>query len=297
MHIAFIGLGIMGSRMALNLVRGGHSVTVWNRSPQPMEALREAGADASSGPAEAVKDATVVFSMLSAPPVLEQVALGEHGFLPAMRTGALWVECSTVDPAFAERENEAARARGVRFIDAPVAGSKPNAEQGTLTFLAGAAPADLQEVMPLLQIMGSKVVHVGAVGRGAGFKMLVNGMLAQSMLMFSETLLVGEKMGLDRDFLLDTLPALPVAAPFLGAKAELIRQGEFEARFPLELMHKDLRLLTQTAHQYEQPLPLATLTETIYGEARAALGRQDFAAIYPFLREKSGGQGSQSDDD
>ncbi|WP_198588774.1 NAD-binding protein [Alloalcanivorax mobilis] len=87
---------------------------------------------------------------------------------------------------------------------------------------------------------------MGAVGRGAGFKMLVNGMLAQTMLMFSETLLMGEKMGLDRDFLLDTLPALPVAASFLGAKAELIRHGEFEARFPLELMHKDLRLLQRT---------------------------------------------------
>lgn len=287
MKIAFLGLGIMGSRMARNLLKQGFSLTVYNRSPEPVRELEQAGAHAAGGFAEAVAHADIVVSMLASPAVLETVALGDDGFVGAIKEGALWIECSTVNPSFTAREQAAATARGVRFMDAPVAGTKGPAEKGELTFLVGATDADLEQARPLLEAMGAKTVHVGEVGRGAGFKMLVNAMLAQNMLVFSETLLLGERLGLSRDFLLDTLPKLPVSAPFLGAKAELIRGGDYQAQFPLEWMHKDLQLLSQTAYEQDQPLFLANLAKEIYAEAKHEKGRHDFAAIYQYLAEKA----------
>ena len=138
MQIAFLGLGIMGSRMAANLLKAGHPLTVWNRSAEKAEALRPLGAQAAASPAEAVRGADVVFTMLSTPAAVEAVALGEGGFLPAMQSGALWVDCSTVDPDFSRRMAAEAAGRGLRFMDAPVAGSKAPAEAGSCAFwLAG----------------------------------------------------------------------------------------------------------------------------------------------------------------
>ena len=138
-----------------------------------------------------------------------------------------------------------------------------------------------------MEFMGQKVLHIGETGKGASFKMLVNAMLAQSMLIFSETILLGEKMGLDKDFLLNVIPNLVVAAPFTKAKAEMIRQEDYEVQFPLEWMHKDLHLATLTAYENDQPLYLANLAKELFANAKKeGLGRLDFAAIHKFLDGK-----------
>jgi 3-hydroxyisobutyrate dehydrogenase-like beta-hydroxyacid dehydrogenase len=135
-------------------------------------------------------------------------------------------------------------------------------------------------MLPLLNFMGNKIVHVGDTGKGAAFKMLVNSLLAQSMLAFSEALRLGQKLGFSKDFLLNSLPKLAVSAPFTKAKAEMIRADDYEAQFPLELMHKDLHLVALTAYENNQPLLSANLTKEIYAHAkRSGLGRKDFAAI------------------
>lgn len=284
MKITFIGLGIMGSRMAKNLLEKNETLTVFNRSLAPMETLKNSGASAATSYKEAVQGADIVFTMLSSPEVVAAVALSETGFITEMDDNALWVDCSTVNPSFSIKAGKIAKKNKIRFIDAPVSGTKPNAERGDLTFYAGGDKDDVSTVEPFLKFMGNKVVHVGETGKGTAYKMLVNSLLAQSMLMFSETVLLGEKLGLSKDFLLDTLPDLGVSAPFTKAKSEMIRADNYEVQFPLEWMHKDLHLAALTAYENNQPLPLANAAKELYAKAKqSGLGREDFAAIYKFL--------------
>ena len=287
MNVTFIGLGIMGQRMARNLRNNGVTLTVYNRSPEPTQALQEQGAQVAASAAESVQEADVVFTMLASPEVVDKVAMGPGGCLPAMRKDALWVDCSTVNPSFSLKAHQSAVDHQVRFLDAPVAGTKPQAEQAELIFFVGGDARALDEVAPLLNFMGKKIMHMGEVSKGASFKMLVNALLAQSMVLFSETVLLGEKMGLSREFLLNTLPGLAVSAPFTKAKAKMIRDNNYEVQFPLELMYKDLHLAALTAYEHQQPLYLANLTKEIYARAtQNGLGRADFAAVHRFLADE-----------
>ena len=287
MNIAWIGLGIMGSRMVRNLLNSDVALTVYNRSSEPVWALQEQGAQGAASASEAVREADVVFTMLASPEVVESVALGSEGFLATMPAGTLWVDCSTVNPSFSRRAHQAAQQQQVRFLDAPVAGTKPQAQNAELVFFVGGEASDLRTIDPLLALMGQKVMHVGKVGQGTSFKMLVNALLAQSMLLFSETLLLGEKMGLEKEFLLDTLPNLAVSAPFTKVKAEMIRNDDYAVQFPLELMYKDLHLAALTAYEHQQPLYLANLAKEVYAQAtQSGLGREDFAAVHRWLEGK-----------
>ena len=284
MKVAFIGLGIMGSRMAANLLKHNIDVRVYNRSLSPMETLEQKGAKSSSSPSEAVKEADVVFSMLSTPDVVKSVFINEGKALFSMKKGAIWVDCSTVNPSFSVEMHQQANSCGIHFIDGPVAGTKPQAENAELVFFVGGKDSHVQSVQPMLEIMGKKVVHLGDVGKGASFKMLVNLMLAESMLVFSESIILGERLGFDKTFLLNTIPNLIVAAPFTKFKTEMIQRDDYEVQFPLEWMHKDLQLVTQTANENQQPLFLANLVESIYGKAvEKGYSRLDFAAIHRFL--------------
>jgi len=287
MKVAFIGLGIMGQSMARNLLKNNVSLTVYNRSHAPADALEAEGATKAHSPSEAVKGADIVFSMLSTPQVVSEVFFGEGNALVAMEPNAIWVDCTTVDPAFSRQAHIRAKAASVRFLGAPVAGTKPHAANAHLTFFVGGEAEPLAEVQPLLEFMGQKVLHLGSDGMGASFKMLVNGMLAQSMLVFSEAILLGEKMGLDKAFLLNTLPNLVVAAPFTKAKAEMIREDDYEVQFPLEWMHKDLHLLTLTGYEQNQPLFMANLAKEVFAAAKeSGLSRADFAAVHKYLEAK-----------
>ena len=286
MKIAFLGLGIMGSRMAKNLLKYNVDVSVYNRSPEPLKELAEAGAKIVNTPKQVVKDADMVFSMLSTPEAVQSVFLQEGKALASMKKGAIWVDCSTVNPSFTKAMEAEAIARDIHFIDAPVAGTKPHAENAELVFFVGGDKKEVEVVRPYLDMMGKKVMHLGAVGQGANFKMLVNMMLAQSMIMFSETILLGEKMGLDKQFLLDTIPNLVVSAPFTKFKAEMIRQDDYEVQFPLEWMYKDLHLATLTAYEHQQPLYLANMAKELFAKAtNEGLGRLDFAAVHKVLEK------------
>ncbi|WP_289023217.1 NAD(P)-dependent oxidoreductase [Desulfobacter postgatei] len=288
MELAFIGLGIMGSRMAANLLKKNKNLTVFNRSAAPIRKLVAQGAVAADSYRNAVKGADVVFTMLASPEVVEKVAFSEEGFVSAMKKNAIWVDCSTVNPSFSRKSFLMAKACGIRFMDAPVSGTKPNAENADLAFFVGAEKSVLDIVQSLLEGMGQKVMHVGEPGKGTALKMLVNSLLAQSMLMLSENILLGEKLGFSKDFLLDTLPKMSVCAPFTQAKAEMIRKNDFEVQFPLEWMHKDLHLAALTAYEEGQPLPLANSAKEIYAAAKQdGLGRKDFSAIYQFMKNST----------
>lgn len=284
MKVAFIGLGIMGSEMAAHLVKNGVDTTVWNRSTAPVQELQANGAKAASSANETVSDADIVFSMLSTPEVVKEIFFGETGCLSSMKNNAVWVDCSTVNPSFSLLANKEAKKYGIRFMDAPVAGTKPQAQNAELVFFVGAEKSLLSEVESFLNYMGNKIVHIGETGKGSSLKMLVNILLAESMVIFSEAVLFGEKMGISKDFLLDVLPNLVVAAPFTKIKANMIRADDYEVQFPLQWMHKDLHLAALTAYEMNQPLYLANLTKELFTEAnKSGLGRLDFAAIHQYL--------------
>lgn len=282
---AFIGLGIMGNRMAQNLLSSGVSMRVYNRSSEPREKLADVGATVASSYGGCAADADLVFTMLSTPQVVAELALGDSGFLSRMNRQAIWIDCSTVDPSFSRRCHQEASDLGVRFVDAPVAGSKLQAEGAELLFFVGGEDKDVRAVHPYLELMGKQIIHVGDPGQGSTLKILVNSLLAQSLVAFSETILLGEKLGLESGFLLDLLPDLPVTAPFLKAKAEKIRTEDYSVQFPLEWMEKDLDLVTKTAAGKGQPLFLANLVKELFQAAReSGLARKDFSAVHHYLR-------------
>lgn len=288
MKVAFIGLGIMGSRMAANLLKNDVDLTVYNRSKTPVEALVAQGAKTANSAKEAVAQADLVFSMLSTPEVVESVFLGEHGALSQMQKGAIWADCTTVNPSFSLKAKAAAEKVGIQFIDAPVAGTKPHAQNAELSFFVGAENALLEQIQPYLTMMGKKVIPLGKTGQGASFKMLVNIMLAQSMVVFSEAVILGEKLGFDKDFLLNTIPNLVVAAPFTKFKSAMVKTDDYEVQFPLEWMYKDLHLAAVTAYENNQPLYLANITKELFAEAaKSGMGRLDFAAIHRYLEKKN----------
>lgn len=284
MKVTFIGLGIMGSRMAANLLKKGVDLTVYNRSKEPVKALVAAGAKTALTVNKAVENTDIVFSMLSTPEIVESIFMDENGALSHMKKGAIWVDCTTVNPSFSIKANSAANGHDIRFVDAPVAGTKPHAQNAELVFFVGAENALLAEVQPYLEMMGKKVIPIGETSKGASFKMLVNIMLAQSMVIFSESVLLGEKMGIDKDFLLSVIPNLVVSAPFTKFKAEMVKVDDYEVQFPLEWMYKDLHLAAVTAYENNQPLYLANVTKEIFAEAtKSGMGRLDFAAVHRYL--------------
>lgn len=285
MNIGFIGLGIMGSRMAGHLQSAGHILTVHNRTKSKAQSLIGAGATWADKPRTAVASAGVVITMLAHPDAVEQAALGDDGFLPAMNQGALWIDCSTVNPSFSRRMADAARAHSVRFMDAPVAGSKNQATAAELIFIVGGEVDDLAVAEPLFTVMGSRYVHVGDIGMGTSMKVVVNMLLATSMAAFAEGLVLGEKLGLSREMMLNVLIGGPVVAPFVGGKRDKIESDDYDPEFPLRWMQKDLHMVTQAAYEVETPLPTANIAKEIYQLAiKQGLGDEDFSAIYRFFK-------------
>jgi 3-hydroxyisobutyrate dehydrogenase/glyoxylate/succinic semialdehyde reductase len=280
MKIGFIGLGIMGSRMAANLIGAGWELVVHNRTESRAEPLLESGARWAETPAAVAGQVDVVMTMLSTPVVVERVALGEGGFLPAMGKGAVWVDCSTVDPAFSRRMLAECSARGVEFVDAPVSGSMVPAREGELVFLVGGDGPGLSRAEPLFEAMGRKVVHAGGPGSGTGLKMVVNLLLGSSMAAFAEAVALGQSLGLARPMLVRLLVDLPVSAPFLEAKRDNFDGDTYPVEFPLKWMHKDLHLAAKTAYEQDLPLVSTNAVKEVFALAEArGLSDEDFSAV------------------
>lgn len=287
MKTSFIGLGIMGSRMAANLAKNKIDITIYNRTPGKMNALAELGAKTSGSLADCVKDADIVLTMLSTPEAVWEYAAGEDGFLGEMKHGAHWCDCTTVNPDFSREMAKLSESFGLRFMDTPVAGSKKPAEEGSLVFLCGGNENDLEEIKPFLNIMGSKIIHAGGHGMGSSLKMAVNMLLANSMAAFAESVAFGEKIGLERDKLMDILAELPVTAPFNKLKKEKMKSGDFSPEFPLEWMHKDLHLACLTAYEYNISLPAANAVKEMFASAnQSGWGREDLSAIFKIYNKE-----------
>ena len=286
MRTGFIGLGIMGSRMARNLLDGGYDLTIHNRTASKAEDLLARGAKWAATPSDLASRVDVLFTMLPTPEVVQNLAAAENGFLGALPQGALWVDCSTVDPGFARWMAGVAADSGVRHLDAPVAGTKGPAENGELVFFVGGKAEDLEEARPLLACMGKAILPMGEAGQGAAMKMLVNLMLGSAMAAYSEALVLGEALGFAKATIAETILSSPVAAPFLQLKQGLIERNDFKAHFPLRWMRKDLHLAARTAYECNVALPALNSVKEIYALAEQhGLGEEDFAAIYRFFSQ------------
>jgi 3-hydroxyisobutyrate dehydrogenase-like beta-hydroxyacid dehydrogenase len=296
MNIGFIGLGIMGSRMAANLQKCGHSLVVHNRTREKAEPLLSKGAVWADSPAALATKADVIFAMLAHPDAVEETALGKDGFLSHLPRGRMWVDCSTVNPSFSRKMAAEAQGRGIRFLGAPVTGSKGQAAEAKLVLWVGGEAADLEACRPLLQCISNRIVYCGGQGMGASLKMVMNQLLGTMMATFAEGLVLGESLGLSRQVLFEALLNGPAAAPFFAVKRERIEKGDYGAAdFPLRWLQKDLHLASVSAYETGVSMPLTNVAKEIYRLAiREGDGDKDFSAIYDYLARNNDVQATRN---
>ncbi len=284
MKIGFIGLGIMGSRMATNLQKHGCSLVMFNRTRAKAEPLLGPCGTFSDSPAKVADQVEILFTMLANPEAIEQTALRANGFLNYLRPNAFWIDCSSVNPSFSKKMAAAAAARQIHFIDAPVTGSAAVAAEGKLVFWVGGEEADLETIRSLLLCMGNKIVHVGGHGMGTSLKMVINLLMGNAMAAFAEGMTLGEGLGISRKVLFDSLLGLPAVAPFLAAKRNNIESGNYDPEFPLRWMQKDLHLASVSGYETDVALPVTNVTKEVYRLAiREGHAIEDFSAIYDYL--------------
>jgi 3-hydroxyisobutyrate dehydrogenase-like beta-hydroxyacid dehydrogenase len=295
MRIAFLGLGIMGRAMATNLVKAGHELMVWNRTPgKTVEGARVAGS-----PAEAAADAEVVWICVSDTEAVREVLFGENGVEQSLRDGVVVVDSSTIAP-FTEKEfAQRVRQRGADYVDAPVTGSKIGAESGQLIFIVGGEAATIERVQPLFRAMGKDVRHMGETGLGQAAKLAMNLMIALIYEGFAEALVLAGKLGVDAEKLLGLIQASMVRSGVVDYKGPFVLRRDFSANFPLRLMHKDIRLMLDAARELRVKLPGLETVEEVYDVA-AEEGHNDldYAATLMLLEKWAGLQpgGTQAAD-
>ncbi len=288
MKIGFIGLGIMGSRMAANLLDGGYELIVHNRTKDKAASLIKKGAHWAENYKSTANEVDILITMLSTPEIVREAALGPEGFISELKEGSIWLNCSTVNPSFAMEMAQLSSEYGIIYVDGPVAGTKGPAEKGELVFLLGGDNKSADRIEPLLDIMGKKTIFLGKVGNGSNMKMLINLLLAQSMLAFSEAMVLGEKMAMERDTLFNVLLNVPVTAPFLSLVREKMEKDDYEANFPLQWIHKDIHLATLTAYEKGVSMPSLNIAKEVFSLARQqGYGEYDFSSIYDYLKNNS----------
>lgn len=280
MKYGFLGLGIMGSRMATRLVRAGFAVTVWNRDASKCGALVALGAKQAPTPKEVAAEADITFAMVSDPQASLELCFGAEGVLAGIGPGRGYVDMSTVDPATSRQVGEAVAAKGARFLEAPVSGTKKPAEDGTLVILAAGDKALYGQARPAFDQMGKASFYLGEVGQGTRMKLVVNLVLGAMMEVLGEALALGGKCGLPGEQVLEVLAQGAMANPMFGVKGPMILAGDTTTSFPLKHMEKDLRLTTRLGQELGQDLPVTEAVHAIFGKALAAgLGEEDIAAV------------------
>jgi 3-hydroxyisobutyrate dehydrogenase-like beta-hydroxyacid dehydrogenase len=279
--VGFIGLGIMGSRMAACLAKDGYEVAVHNRTAARAESwVQEHGGRFAATPREAAEGADAVITMVVDGDQVEQLLLGEDGAADGAAPGTLFVDMSTIGPSHARHIAEALSRRDQRFVDAPVTGSSPAAEAGTLTIMAGGAEEDVTEAMPLFESMGETIVRAGALGQGQAVKVLSNAVSAVNCATLAQAFVAGRRQDLDLDALITVMAGGSAASKMLDLKARPMLEHDYTPLFKLEHMLKDVRLALEEARQAGVGFPFAGLAGEFYSSGMGrGLGDQDFAAV------------------
>jgi 3-hydroxyisobutyrate dehydrogenase-like beta-hydroxyacid dehydrogenase len=289
-RVGFVGLGIMGSRMAANLARAGHDLTVFNRTRATAEAwVAEHGGAVAATPAEVGVASDIVISMVVDGEQVRTVLLGDDGVAHGAAAGTLCVDMSTIAPAQTIAIGAELRERELKLLDAPVTGSSPKAEDGTLTIMAGGDAGDFARAKPLLDVMGALVVHVGALGQGEMVKIINNAVAAANAATVAEALLVGQATGVDLDALVEVMGAGSGGSAMLALKARPMREHDYTTLFKLEHMLKDVRLCLEAAEGGQVPFGAAARARDVLVAAMArGHANDDFAALVEALEAFAG---------
>lgn len=266
-RIAFLGLGAMGSRMVPHLIKAGHDVVVWNRSPGAVEAAVALGARSAATPRDAAEGADFVLTMLTDDAASEAVWMAaETGALAGLDKDAIAIEISTVSPDWVKRLAAAVEARGARLLDAPVVGSLPQAEAAQLTLLAGGAEADFALARPVLGCIAGTVHHVGPSGQGTVMKLAANALLAIQVTGIAETLAALDKSGITPKRAMEIIGGLPVMSPAGNGFAGLMVAEDFAPRFTAALIAKDLRYAAADAVAHEARVPMLEAARSVFDD-------------------------------
>lgn len=281
MSIGFVGLGIMGSAMAANLQKAGYRLTVWNRAADKCNQLSANGALVATSPKAVAESCDLVISMLADPAAVAAVRDGDDGIITGLKAGTGYIDMSTVDQETAQQSAQACLARGVLFLEAPVAGSRKPAEDATLTIMAAGDRILYDKAYPLFAAMGKKILFLGAAGNAARMKLANNLIMGGMLAAFCEGMALAGQTGLDTGQLLEVLDAGAIANPMFRMKGPLVAHNtEFPVAFPLKHMQKDLRLALQLAEAAGQPLFITATVNELFKKALAAgLGDSDFSAV------------------
>jgi 3-hydroxyisobutyrate dehydrogenase-like beta-hydroxyacid dehydrogenase len=288
-RIGFAGMGLMGSRMALNLVRKGFEVTVWNRTPDKCEPLAREGARVARTPRELAEVADVVVACVADPGAAGRVMFAEDGIRPAVRPGFRYLECSTISPGLVKRMGEVLRERGADVLEAPVTGSKLGAERGTLLFMTGGRKETHEELMPVMMAMGSKAILCGELGDASVVKLIGNTIISFMLEGFCEGLVVARKNEIPLQTVLDVVMASGFASPYFAFKGPAIEKRDFDQHFSIDLLVKDQTLMLEEAAERRVPMPGLAAIREVFQSARAqGLGQEDIGAVIKVLEKAAG---------
>ncbi len=288
-NLGFVGLGLMGSRIVKRLLDAGHQVAGYNRTPARADKLIEAGMKWCNTPREVAQAADITFSMVSNMAALSSVADGSDGVLAGLSAGKIYVDMSTVSPRLIRDLAQRVAAVGAQMLEAPVSGSVPAVEAGTLIVFVGGEASALEKVRPIFEVLSQKIIHVGANGQAVAMKIAINLSLPLQLLALFEGVLLAERSGIPRATALDALLNSVIASPAMKYRAPFILKMPEEVWFDVTMMQKDVQLALELGRELGVPLFSVSLVNELLSTAKAmGYGEQDFAVLFKVLARMSG---------
>jgi 3-hydroxyisobutyrate dehydrogenase-like beta-hydroxyacid dehydrogenase len=287
--IGFIGLGLMGKPMSLNLLKAGYAVTVWNRTASRAHEVVAAGGTLAKTPREVAASCDFLITIVSDPPALEEVLWdknGDGGALGALKAGATYMDSSTVSPALARKISAACAKQNVRFLDAPVTGGDWGAKKGELLFMIGGDAETIKDAEPILSVLGKKWFHLGPNGAGQTIKLAMNAILALQVEALAEAIALVKAAGLQPEKLVEVMQSSMARSGVLDVKSQNLLKGDYTPSFPLRLMLKDIDLALDLAKQLGVTLPATAAAQQTYGQVnRDAKEDMDYSGVMTFWRK------------
>ena len=287
-RLGFIGLGAMGSRIARRLLDAGYPLAVYNRTAEKAQPLADAGAQVCDSPSSLAQQSDVVLTMLSDDAAVEAMMLGTDGVLAGIRSNATILELSSIYPATSRTIAVAAAKRGAAFLDAPVSGSTPQAEAGSLVVYVGGDADVFERCRPIFEVISGASFHMGPHGAGATMKLVVNGLLGLEMQALAEAFTLGERAGLDRAALIDVLGQAPVLTAGQKAKLQNVRSQTYPPQFALRLMWKDFGNVLRLAREQQVPIPATAAAYQVFTIEQRKGIEEDFSAVIRTMEELAG---------
>lgn len=288
-NLGFIGLGVMGSRIATRLMANGHSVTGFDPVKSKLAALIAAGLRSVDSPRLVAEHADLTFVMVPDSNALNAAAGGPEGLIAGLGPGKVLIDMSTVSPAASQAVAAQVRDKGADMVDAPVSGSVSAVEQGTLAVMVGGKQSTFDRIKPVLDVLGPSVGYVGDNGSALAVKIAINVSIAVQMLAFSEGVLLAEKSGVDRKTVLALMTNSAIASPLVKYKAPFVMELPDQAWFNVSMMQKDVNLALEMGRRLSVPLPTTAVTNEFLTAARGAgYAEKDFAALFHLLARMAG---------